>query len=93
MADPGIDTAAPALSLYHSQACWFCTRVRHAMQELGIEIALRDVDREPGRRGELTAGGGKMQVPCLRMDSSDGRTTWLYESADIIDYLRGKFAT
>lgn len=88
MADPGIDTPAPALSLYHSQTCWFCARVRHAMEELGIELALRDVDREPERRAELTNGGGKMQVPCLRMDGADGRTTWLYESADIIDYLR-----
>lgn len=92
MPDPGVNDAAPALSLYHSQACWFCARVRHAMQELGIDIALRDVDHEPGRRAELVSGGGKAQVPCLRMDAPDGRTTWLYESADIIAYLKDKAA-
>jgi glutathione S-transferase len=87
-----IDAMLPTLSLYHSQACWFCARVRHAMQDLGVDIALRDIDREPGQREDLSRGGGKTQVPCLRIDTPDGRTTWLYESADIIRYLQASVA-
>jgi glutathione S-transferase len=43
---------------------------------------------EAGRRAELIAGGGKGQVPCLRIETDDGNVRWLYESADIIAYLR-----
>lgn len=77
-------------ALYHSQWCGFCTRVRQAMQGLGVELELRDVDMEAGRRAELIAGGGKGQVPCLRIEAADGGVRWMYESADIIAYLRGQ---
>lgn len=35
----------------------------------------------------LSAGGGKTQVPCLRIESDDGKVEWMYESDDIIRYL------
>lgn len=75
-------------ALYHSQWCGFCTRVRQAAQGLGVALELRDVDMEAGRRAELVAGGGKGQVPCLRIETRDGTVRWLYESADIIAYLK-----
>ena len=37
---------------------------------------------------DLLNGGGKTQVPCLRIDNPDGETQWMYESDDIINYLR-----
>jgi glutathione S-transferase len=78
----------PEHALYHSQWCGFCTRVRQAAQGLGLGFEWRDVDMEAGRRAELIAGGGKGQVPCLRIETDDGNVRWLYESADIIAYLR-----
>ena len=41
---------------------------------------------------ELIRGGGKSQVPCLRIDHPGGTTQWMYESTDIIAYLRRRFA-
>ena len=79
------------LALYHSELCWFCARVRQTMKELGLQIELRDVDREPSRRQELVAGGGKSQVPCLRIEDAAHNVTWMYESADISAYLTRKF--
>lgn len=35
----------------------------------------------------LMAGGGKTQVPCLRVETEDGQVQWMYESDDIIQYL------
>jgi len=43
-------------------------------------------DRENAQA--LIQGGGKTQVPCLRIEQSDGSVEWMYESNDIIRYLR-----
>jgi glutathione S-transferase len=32
-------------------------------------------------------------VPCLRIDHDDGRSEWLRESADIIEYLEEHFGS
>jgi glutathione S-transferase len=42
-------------------------------------------------RRELVEGGGRATVPCLRIER-DGEVHWLYESRDIIDYLRRQHA-
>ena len=36
---------------------------------------------------ELLVGGGSATVPCLRIENDAGEVHWLYESADIIDYI------
>ena len=36
----------------------------------------------------LMQGGGKTQVPCLRIEHENGRVEWMYESNDIIQYLK-----
>jgi glutathione S-transferase len=61
------------------------------MQRLGLDIELRDTLRNPAYRAELVAGGGMTQVPCLRVGHEDGRVEWMYESLDIIDYLKERF--
>jgi len=37
---------------------------------------------------ELIAGGGKIQVPCLRVENKDGDVRWIYETSEIIRYLK-----
>ncbi|MBA1148512.1 glutathione S-transferase N-terminal domain-containing protein [Ectothiorhodospiraceae bacterium WFHF3C12] len=82
---------ADDLTLYYFETCPFCVRVLRAMELLGVEMNLRNVREEPAHRKELVEGGGKSTVPCLRIDSPDGETTWMYESADIIKYLTDRF--
>ena len=79
------------LALYYSETCWFCARVRQTIKELGLSLELRDIDVDRNRRPELIAGGGKGQVPCLRIEHSDQTIEWLYESADISAYLSSRF--
>ena len=64
--------------------------VRVALWWLGLRIPLHDIISHPEKRAELIAGGGKSQVPCLRIESESGDVQWMYESIDIIRYLREK---
>ncbi len=75
------------LSLYQFEACPFCVKVRRFLRSEGVVVPLRDATKEPHRK-ELLQGGGKLQVPCLRIPKSDGSAQWMYESADIIAYLK-----
>jgi glutathione S-transferase len=60
------------------------------MESAGIAIEIRDTLRDPGARAELLSGGGSATVPCLRIARGDD-VHWLYESADIIDYLSNHY--
>jgi glutathione S-transferase len=78
---------AETYQLFHYESCPYCARVRRFLSGAGLEIALRDVQREPGARAELIAGGGRPTVPCLRIEREDGSVQWLYESVRIIEFL------
>jgi glutaredoxin len=80
------------LSLYYYDGCPFCQMTLKALDKIKqdgeLDIELRHIRRQPQYRTELIKQGGKSQVPCLRIELAEGETTWLYESRDIIDYLR-----
>jgi glutaredoxin len=76
------------LSLYHFQSCPYCLLVRRAIDELGLEVELRDILEDPARLRELVEATGRRMVPCLRIESEDGTVRWMHESRDIVDYLR-----
>ncbi|MGD8380184.1 MAG: glutathione S-transferase N-terminal domain-containing protein [Gammaproteobacteria bacterium] len=78
----------PELALYHFETCPFCRIVRQELARLGLEMPLYDIRLDRARRDELVAGGGHGMVPCLRIRRPDGGVEWLYESADIVRYLR-----
>lgn len=77
--------------LYQYRGCPFCTRVRRFLNQRGVELPERDILRDPAAFRELLAEGGRSTVPCLRIESEAG-TRWMYESADIIDYLDARLA-
>ncbi len=78
------------LTLYQFFACPFCIKTRRAMYKMNLPIRKRNASKGSPHRDELLQGGGKIQTPCLRIESATG-TTWLYESSEIIDYLRQRF--
>ena len=86
-----VDQAASQLSLYQFHACPFCVKTRRALHRLNVPVALHDAKHDPVHRQALLEGGGRVKVPCLRIDEGD-KTTWMYESKDIIAYLDGRFA-
>lgn len=86
-----VEKEAAQLSLYQFKACPFCVKTRRTLHRLNVPMTLHDAKNDPVQRERLLAGGGKVKVPCLRIEEK-GQTRWLYESNAIIAYLEGKFA-
>jgi len=78
------------LSLYQLYACPFCIKTRRTLRRLNLPMTLKSVAAGSPYRAELEQGGGKIQVPCLRIQH-DGKDEWMYESSEIIDYLNQRF--
>lgn len=73
--------------LYYKKNCPYCARVLRFMDENKITLDLRNT-LEPGNQNDLIRIGGKKQVPCLVINGKP-----LYESGDIIEYLREKISS
>lgn len=86
-----VESAAKGLALYQFHACPFCVKTRRALHRLNVPVALRDAKNDTVRRKELLEQGGKVQVPCLRIEEQ-GEVRWLYESKAIGAYLDERFA-
>ncbi len=82
---------ADRLALYQFEHCPFCVRVRRAIDELGIEVELRDIHADRKFRGELRDARGRTTVPVLQITSADGEERWMPESADIVRYLQATY--
>lgn len=78
------------LALYQFYACPFCIKTRRALRRLNLPMQTRNIAEGSPFRSELEQHGGKIQAPCLRIES-DGKTEWLYESKAIISYLENRF--
>lgn len=87
-----IDRACASLIMYQFVSCPFCIKVRREMTRLSLPIEKRDAQKDIQSREELLLGGGELKVPCLRIEAEDGSVEWMYESDDIIAYLRKRFA-
>ncbi|WAI84091.1 MULTISPECIES: glutaredoxin family protein [Achromobacter] len=86
-----VNAEAAALSLYQFHACPFCVKTRRTMHRLNVPVTLHDAKNDPQAREQLLAGGGKVKVPCLRIEEAGG-ARWMYESSEIIAYLDKRFA-
>jgi glutaredoxin len=75
-------TTLDDLILYELPGCPFCAKVDRFLKENDLEVERRMIT-EGTNREDLIAIGGKKQCPCLIIDGKA-----LYESDDIIDYLR-----
>ena len=87
-----VEQQAKGLALYQFHACPFCVKTRRALHRLNVPVALRDAKNDPQHRQALQDGGGRVKVPCLRIEE-DGKTIWMYESNDIIAYLDKRFGS
>ena len=89
----GTDTPSEdKLALYHLPTCPFCVLVRNAIQRLDVDVELRDIYSEAQHHQDLVNARQRATVPVLRIDSPDGKTRWMPESRDIIQYLEKTYA-
>lgn len=87
-----INEQCQRLALYQFKTCPFCIKVRQEMRRLSLNIELRDARGDEQQRAALLQGGGQIKVPCLRIMDEQGNSQWMYESSDIIQYLRKRFS-
>ena len=85
-----VNQQTAALKLYQFYACPFCIKTRRAMKRLNLAIETRNAQAGEFRE-ELQLMGGKIKVPCLKIEGEDG-VSWVYESDAIINYLEKRFA-
>lgn len=77
------------LILYTLPTCPFCERVLKLAENLHIDLTIKDIDADDDARAALREAGGKEQVPYL-VDTE--RAVSMYESVDIVEYLREHYA-
>ncbi|MEM9603952.1 MAG: glutaredoxin domain-containing protein [Pseudomonadota bacterium] len=77
-------------TLYQTQLCGFCGMVRRAVAQLGLSdvVAERYLESDADGVRELSEGGGLVQVPCLKIERDNEPVQWLYESMDIVDFIK-----
>ena len=88
-----VDQQCRSLVLYQYKTCPFCMKVRQEMRRLSLPIERLDAQPQGKNREDLLKGGGQAKVPCLKITDASGSSRWLYDSGEIITYLRGRFAT
>lgn len=76
------------LTLYHMGHCPYCKRVINVIHSSKITVIYKDLDVHEKFRKQLISGGGKQQVPCLLMTEKGKPDQWLYESQDIINFIK-----
>lgn len=80
------------LSLYHYNTCPYCAVTKQAINATDIDVEYRNISTSNQFKQELIKFGGKKQVPALKIEYQDKPTQWLYESADIIKFIRRQAA-
>lgn len=78
----------PMLTLYIKTGCPFCLKVKALAEELGIALKEKNI-ADNAVAEELIKRGGKRQVPYL-VDLERG--VEIYESRDIVEYLKEHYA-
>lgn len=86
-----VDQQCRNIVLYQYKTCPFCVKVRQEIRRLSLSIEGLDAQKEGRNRDDLVRGGGQAKVPCLKITDQAGNSQWMYESGEIVEYLRGRF--
>lgn len=76
------------ITLFMNTGCPYCMKVEAVLKELNLAYEEKNISAGEAVVEELIARGGKRQVPYL----VDGETE-MYESDDMIAYLRATYGT
>ena len=85
-----LDSKPRILRFTSSMLCPFCVKVRRELRRHALNIELRDARNDEEHKQALINGGGRFKVLCLQISSGSGEKTCLYESDDIIAYLKSE---
>ena len=85
---PAETPADDKLALYYFDGCPFCSMVRSAIDRLGVDVELRNINQDPQHRDDLVKVRSRATVPVMRITSPNGEDRWMPESRDIVSYLQ-----
>jgi glutaredoxin len=85
-----IDQQFSGFTLFHYPACPFCVKVRRVIKKYNLSLRLVDPRNCNTEMQDLMKGGGKLKVPCLRIQNNKEGTIWMYESSSIISFLESQ---
>jgi len=74
-------------SLYYYDSCPFCARVLRALDQVNVEVELRNIMSDSNHRSDQQKATGRNTVPCLRIDNGTD-SEWMFESMDIMRFLQ-----
>ena len=86
-----LDKKTKGLTIYQFEACPFCVKVRRFIRKNSLKINLKDAKNNITFKSELVNEGGKHKVPCLKIAKKYSKIIWLYESTEIIKFLKKEF--
>ncbi len=89
---PSQNPAEDKLALYYIDGCPFCNLVRASINELELDVEMRNIFHDAQHREDLMEARGRTTVPVLRISTPDGEERWMPESRDIVDYLQKTYA-
>ena len=75
-------------ALYYYDMCPFCQRVLRALPNVNVQVEKRNVLKDQQHRKHQQKETGRTTVPCLLIKDDNGKENWMFESADIINYLK-----
>jgi glutathione S-transferase len=76
------------LILYYKTTCPYCRKVLRFAETAAIKLELRDIYSDPQIMEDLITSGGKRQIPYLVDEENN---VAMYESEDIIEYLKANY--
>jgi glutaredoxin 3 len=85
--------AAPAVTMYSTSWCPYCTRARDLLERKGVTVEEIDVDEAPEKRAEMQTRSGRRSVPQIFIgDQHVGGCDDLHalEEAGRLDALLGR---
>jgi glutaredoxin len=74
-------------SLYYYDSCPFCVRVLRTLNQIKVDVELRNIMSDSTHRSALQQATGRSSVPCLRIDNGS-KSEWMFESMDIMRFLQ-----
>ncbi len=78
----------PKLALYVTPMCGYCHYVMSTIQDLGLEVEIRNIYADKKDLEDLYNARKRTTVPVLRITTDEG-DRWMPESRDIVEYLQG----
>lgn len=75
------------LALYITPLCGYCHWVMSAIEQLGLEVEIRDITTNRDDLEDLYRARQRTTVPVLRITSEED-DRWMPESRDIVAYLQ-----